>query len=368
MKLKLIYAVFLMMMFVHGKPNNTFAQVYTFKTLATESAPRSLMPTAVKPKISNDTTFTIYGNCSVPMTFYFVDGTGEYNNLFNPHPTGVYLNSRHFKFYSEPEKKYIQHVSNFLDIYEISFMKRNYLIFMNFREDCIGSGCRYRCYNVFDITDPNTITHTAFSSIYESEDSFGDFNSDGILDFIRAAPKMPDDGDPARKDSYYILTAYTFHKGKTVQLKTENDQEYYLWVDGDENLEKFTVFQQDWMFPVKDKAGNILESTSYRPPYISFDPSEKHLFNSEGMMVEKKKWALRIGRFSDLEGAQNFVREMENRKHGDIFIMADQYGGEIIFEVLFGNYDSREKTQLMKESLKKLYEIQADVKDLKARF
>ncbi len=347
---------------------STQAQSYTFQKLATQNAEQTYLPTAVKPRISNDTTFTIYGNCSVPMVFYFVDGTGEYNNLFNPHPTGVYLNQKHFKFYAEPTKKYIQNVSNFLEIYEMSFMDKNYLVFMNFREDCLGSGCRYRCYNIFDVTDPNRILQTSFSSIYEGINSFGDFNSDGILDFIRAAPKMPDGGDATRKDNYYILTAYTFHEGKTVELKNDKAQEYYLWVDGDEELHKFTIFQQDWMFPVKSKDGEVLESTSFRPPYISFDPSERHMFNSEGLMIEKKSWALRIGKFSDLEGAQNFVKEMENRRHGDIFIMADQYGGDIIFEVLFGNYDDKDTATLMQDSLGKLYNIKAEFKDLNARF
>lgn len=347
---------------------HTYAQRYTFRKLATKNATRTVSPTPVRPKMQHDTTFTIYGNCSIPIIFYFVDGSGEYNNLFNPHPTGLFLNNKHFRFYADPAKKYPQNVSNFLDVYEMDFMKKTYLVFMNFREDCIGEGCRYHCFNIFDITNPDNITQTAFSSIYKEIYSFGDFNSDGILDFMRAAPKMPDGGDIKRKDEYYLLTAYTFDDSKTVLLKNDKGREYYLWAEGDKDLSEFTVFQQDWMFPVKSKEGKALTSTDFHPPYISFDPSERHMFNSEGVMIEKKKWSLKIGVFSDLEGAQKFVHEMENRRHGDIFIMADQYGGQIMFEVLFGNYRDKEKAYLMKESLKKLYHMTAKYKDLQAKF
>ena len=52
-----------------------------------------------------------------------------------------------------------------------------------------GENCRYRCYNVFDITNKESIRQTSFSSLFQGTDSFGDFNNDGKLDFVRVAPK-----------------------------------------------------------------------------------------------------------------------------------------------------------------------------------
>ncbi len=348
-----------------------FAQTktYTYPELSSGAVSITKRPKAGGVKMSADTTFTLYSECTVEMVMYFVDGDGRYNNLFNPNPTGIFLNKKHFQFYCDPEKAFRQSASNFLDIFEFTFLGRHYLCMFNYREDCVGEGCRYRCYNLFDITDPTYPTQTSFSSIYEGSDSFGDFNSDGILDFMRAAPKVPDDlKDKNKEQNYYIMTTYTFENGNTQLLKNSASETFYIWGVGETDGSIFSVYQYDWFFPLKDKEGKEMDPITYFPPYIAFDPREPVLYNSRGVLIEKQRWSLTIGDFTDLEGAQKFCEEMESRKFENVFIMADQYAGKITFQVLYGNFQDKNKAVALKNALKTRFGINAKLRDFKARY
>jgi SPOR domain len=349
--------------------NDLAAQSYSLSGLSQSAVSKTKIPTAVMPKMSRDTTYTIYNNCSVEMTLYFVDGSGTYNNLFNPNPTGVYLNKKLFQFYCDPEKSFKQNISNFLDIYEFSYLGRNYLCFFHFREDCVGKDCRYKCYNLFDITDPNRIVQTSFSSIYEGSETFGDFNFDGVLDFVRVAPKLPETvTDKKQEDFFHMITVYTFRNGKAIPLKSSTGDSHYIWAQGDNEAMKFKVFQHDWVSPLKDSTGRECEPVAFMPPYIAFDPRDSHLYTTNGERIEKKGWSLMAGAFKDLEGAQQFASEMASRDFHEILIMTDQYSDEITFFVLVGNYDSQEKALQAKTTLKTRFEMNTKLKDLRGRY
>jgi len=341
---------------------------YSFIKLVQSKIERTQNPAAVAPKMSGDTTYTIFKNCSVEMRLYFVDGEG-FNNLFNPNPTGVYLNGQHFNFFCDPDRSFKQYVSNFLDMYEFKFLDRTYLCFLNYREDCIGEGCRYRCYNVFDITNPDQIVQTSFSSIFEGDATFGDFNSDGILDFIRAAPKVPDDlKDKGDLERYYMITAYSFSRGKTVQLRNDKGEASYIWAEGDNEAQTFVVMQHDWVINLNDPEGNPMLSVPYFDTYISFDPLESNLYKPDGARVIKNKWSLFVKEFSDIDGAIKFCDELESRKFNDVLVMTDQYGNRILFKVMVGNFMTKEQAHKTWLVLKQVFDIESKLKDLKARY
>lgn len=344
-------------------------EIYSLKKLS-ESAPvRTASPAADKADMAADTTYTYYTGGSLEIVFYFVDGqVKQYNNLFNPNPTGIYLNKQHFKFFCDPELKYKQHFSNFLDIYEFELLGRKYLCFFNFREDCVGDGCRYRCYNLFDITDKNNLVQTSFSSIYEGSECFGDFNGDGRPDFVRIAPKVPEEAAKTELENFYLITAYTLDKSGPQQLKNEEDEANYIWGKGDPSAAAFSVFRHDWLRPLKDETGSESEAVPYMPPYIAFDPAERNLFNTAGVRIEKKKWSVEIAKFTDLEGAQTLCEEVSGRNFESVFIMTDQYSNDITYHVLLGNYDNREKAEILKKTVKELYEFEGEIRDLTSRY
>lgn len=308
-----------------------------------------------KTKAERDTTFTLYNSTSAKVMVYFVHGE-EYHHILNPNPTGVSINGKIFNFYCAIEMGSRTNISNFLDVFEFSYLSRKYLCFFSYREDCIQSGCRYRCYNLYDITDPESPLAYSFSSIYGGYDSFGDYNFDGIIDFVRAAPKHPENAaklpkeEQAQLDKYALITAYTFKEGTMTQL-SEKGNAYYLFVkSSDEEMSKFRILEADWFMPVKDTTGNVAPKKPYFAPYISFDPKNPFLYDANGYRVEKRRFALHMRDYQELDGALDYCEELKKDGFKDVFVLADQYNRELTFMVLVGNYWAKEKAQ---EELKK---------------
>lgn len=298
-----------------------------------------------------DTTFTIYGDASVPFKIYFVNGP-QYDNIFNPNPTGIILNGKEFNFFCSMEKSIRQNYSNVLEAKEFDYLGKKYLMLVSFREDCLGDNCRYRCYNVFDITNKTSIRQTSFSSIFQGTDSFGDFNNDGKLDFVRIAPKAPKEHQAGELITNYLVTAYTLRRGMPKQL-TDQGNTYYLYVKGDEEAYSFEVLQAYWFFNVKDANGEDAEPTTYFAEYISFDPMYRYLYNSNGVRIEKNRWSVLITDVGDLESAQEQCQLVREYDIEDVYIMIDQYSGDITYQVFAGNFVSKESAVAY---IKKLYQ------------
>ncbi|MBB6459914.1 SPOR domain-containing protein [Flammeovirga kamogawensis] len=290
-----------------------------------------------------DTTFTIYGDASVPFKIYFVNGA-QYDNIFNPNPTGIILNGREFNFFCSMEKSIRQNYSNVLEAKEFDYLGKSYLMLISFREDCLGDNCRYRCYNVFDITDKQSIRQTSFSSLFQGTDSFGDFNNDGKLDFLRVAPKPPKDHIAGEVVTNYLITSYTMRRGIPRQL-TDQGNTYYLYVKGTEDVSNFNVLQAYWFFNIKNKDGENAEPTTYFAEYISFDPMYRYLYNPNGVRIEKNRWSVLVTDVGDLESAQEHCHIVNEYNIEDVFIMIDQYSGDITYQVFAGNFVSRESAE-----------------------
>ncbi|AZQ62971.1 hypothetical protein EI427_12190 [Flammeovirga pectinis] len=290
-----------------------------------------------------DTTFTIYGDASVPFKIYFVNGA-QYDNIFNPNPTGIILNGREFNFFCSMEKSIRQNYSNVLEAKEFDYLGKSYLMLISFREDCLGDNCRYRCYNVFDITDKGSIRQTSFSSLFQGTDSFGDYNNDGKLDFLRVAPKPPKDHIAGEVVTNYLITSYTMRRGIPRQL-TDQGNTYYLYVKGTEDVSNFNVLQAYWFFNIKNKDGESAEPTTYFAEYISFDPMYRYLYNPNGVRIEKNRWSVLVTDVGDLESAQEHCHIVNEYNIEEVFIMIDQYSGDITYQVFAGNFVSKESAQ-----------------------
>jgi len=336
--------------------------VYSLSKLSQESVQVLGTPSVSGFEESVDTSFTVYGNCSVPFKTYFVNGA-QYDNIFNPNPTGLYINGQHFTYYCGIEMSIRQNYSNVLDVKEFSFLAKRYLLIINFREDCHGDNCRYRCYNLFDITKPEKITQVSFSSLYEGLETFGEFNSDGLIDFLRVAPKPDKDGKNGELENY-LITAYTIPRKKAKQLTNAKGHAYYLYVQGDEYADQFEVLQADWFFPVKDTTGGVAPTKSYFAPYISFDPLYRYLYSPEGVRIEKNRWSLYVSDYGDLAAAQEYCRRVAEKRLAEPYIMIDQYSGDIKFQVYVGNYVSRESATKIKDLLTE-NGINSELKDLR---
>lgn len=325
-----------------------FAQVkgetYTVEKLSQESVRVLSSPVPAEPIEKGDTSFTKFTGASVEIRQYFVNGD-KYDNVFNPNPTGVFINGQHFLFYCEMEMSVRQSVNMLLDIKEFEFLGKRYIMMLNFRENCVGAGCRYRCYNLFDVTDPKKVVQLSFSSFYEGMASFGEFNNDGVLDFLRIAPKPPQ-GQPASEDTnYYLISAYSVVNGKPVQLKSKNNNYHYLYVrgeEGDEEIKHFEILKADWFFSVKDTSGKAAEATSMSVDYISFDPRYRNLYEPSGILVEKNNFALHVIDVQDLEAAQDYCQRLADQGFEHTYIMVDQYSGAIKYQVLIGNFVNKE--------------------------
>jgi hypothetical protein len=325
---------------------------YTIGGLSTEKVTIVSNPSPDRPEEKGDTSFMHYRGCSVPMKTYFVNGA-QYDNIFHPNPTGIYLNGQHFAFYCTEEMSVRQNFSNTLQNIEFSFLGKKYLLLINFREDCLGSGCRYRCYNLYDITNPKSIKHYTFSSVYEGVDSFGDLNQDGVLDFCRAAIKFNKESFTDGLDRY-LFTAYTIKDNRSAQIINESAHPYYLIGKGDEDLSYFYIVQSDWFYDVKDTTGSVAQKVEYFAEYISFDPLYKHLYRPDGVKIDKSRFSVFISELNDLEAAQEYCARLQTEYNfPETYIMVDQYTGDIKYQVLVGNFTNKvtalQYQQMMKE-------------------
>ncbi|PWJ42283.1 SPOR domain-containing protein [Sediminitomix flava] len=287
-----------------------------------------------------DTTFTIYSGASVDFKTYFVNGM-QYDNIFNPNPTGMYINGKEFLFYCSMEKSIRLNYNNILEAKEFEFLGKRYLMVVSFREDCLGDNCRYRCYNLFDISNERRVFQTSFSSVFQGIDSFGEFNNDGKLDFLRVALKPSQDAVEGSDIDHYLITAYTAGKSSPKQL-TDQGHSYYLYVNGDYEVYDFMINQAYWFFEVRDSKGEIAKPTKYFAEYISFDPLYQYLYNPDGVRIEKNNWSIKLVSLGDLEAAQEYCREIQEKEFEDVYIMIDQYSGDITFQVFVGNFISKD--------------------------
>ncbi len=191
----------------------SYAQ-YTLKKLTQKSITRTKTPTITPiPKEWGDTSITTYSGGSIEILKYFVEGK-IYDEVFNPkNPTGLYLNGQYFNFYCDPDKISKQSVSDIAEIYEFTFLDRNYLCTFTLREQNLES--KYKCYNLFDITDVNKITQVSFPSIHYGDDSFGDFNADSVMDFLTVISRKPENFKQKITGTAYMIRASTI-SGTTV--------------------------------------------------------------------------------------------------------------------------------------------------------
>jgi len=341
-------------------------QLYSFDKLSQETVQITASPLPMDSKEVGDTSFTLYTGATVEMALYFVHGD-QYDNIFNPHPTGLVLNGQYFQFFCSQELSFKQHVNMLLEAKEFNYLGKNYLVTINLWENCKDETCRYRCYNVFDITDKSAIKQYSFNSIFEGMASFGEFNNDGVIDFIRAAPKVPEsvtttDADLLRQ--YYLITAYSLVEGKVIQLANKSKSYHYIQAKGDEDVQQFQILAADWFFPLKDSAGKIIEPQAYFPPYISFDPQHTYLFDKEGFRIEKNRWSVLVKKMSDIDGAKDLCQELEKHEFRDVFILPDQYSGKIAYQVVLGNYQSKDMA-LDAQDLLKSIGMNGELLDLK---
>ena len=130
--------------------------------------------------------------------------------------------------------------------------------------------------------------------------------------------------------------------GVPVQIYNDEKQPYYLLIKGEaEGMERFSIVQADWFIPVKDEDAKVLPEITYFAPYISFDPYYKHLYTYDGVRIEKNGWSLYVGEYNDLESALDKCDMMKSRNIEETYIMIDQYGGNINFQVYIGNFSSK---------------------------
>ncbi len=317
-------------------------KIYTFERLSQESVQVISSPLPSIPKEVGDTSFTIYEGASVPLKYFFVHGA-EYDNIFNPHPTGIFIGEEKFVMFCDQEKAVQQPVNMFLDIKEFFYLGKTYLAFISLWENCDGATCRYRCYNLFDITDTKDIKQYSFNSIYDGLASIGEFNNDGLIDFLRAAPKAPKSAfEDGTEENYYYITAYTIKEGKSIQLHNDDKSNYYLYCYGDDMLQQFEILQADWFYTIIDSSGNVAPKKPYFAPYVSFDPYESYLYDAQGFRMEKKRYSIHIATLGDVEGAVEESQAIAEMMGAGVYIMPDQYSGDISFRIMAGNFLSKE--------------------------
>jgi len=90
--------------------------------------------------------------------------------------------------------------------------------------------------------------------------------------------------------------------------------------------------------------------------------------------VDKQRWSVMIGSFNDLGGAEKMYEIMEaqsrrlvNFKNEEIYIMTDQYGGDIVFHVFYGNFVTKEVAEKEKTNLKR-YGMEGKLRDFKTKY
>lgn len=350
---------------------SVYAQ-YTFKKLTQEAVTRTKTPTiAPIPKDWGDTSVTIYQGGSVEMFKYFVNGD-QYDNIFNPNPTGLYLNKQHFYFYCDADKTSKQSVNDIADTYEFTYLGRSYLCTFTLREQNADS--KYKCYNLFDITDPKKITQVSFPSIHMGDDSFGDFNFDGAIDFVTVINRKPEGFKGKVNGSAYMVKAYTFTNGNVTSLVSDKTKlPNYIYGSCDENMDNFNILQHDWFIPLKDSTGVEAKKADYYAVYDKFGLDNGIYTLNGGIKVEKNRYSVVVGRYDDEGGAMEIGEELKKKNlgngHGyDLFIIMDQYGGSIKWLVLVGNYTTKPQVQQAMQTLRQHGYTDIELKDLRAAY
>lgn len=326
------------------------AQEYTFSKLTQESIRKTKQPQASdSPVKKGDSLLTTYSGGSISIVHYVVN-RDNYDAVFNPNPTGLYLNEQHFNYFCDTEKEYKQSVILPADMFEFSYIGRNYLVVKSLRDNNIES--KYKCYNLFDITDPNKIIQASFPSIHTGEDTFGDFNFDAIIDFLVVVIKKPETFKGKIPNSYTVYP-YTFTpEGLTKQLLgADNGEPAYIFGKGDNNMNKFVVLQHDWFFPLKDSLGKPFKHKEiYKTHTGGFEPLTNCIYTEQGTKVERKKYSIQLASFDDDSEAKKLVAELKSKKIAengqgfDTYILFDQYGVYgIKWVVLVGNYMTKQQ-------------------------
>jgi hypothetical protein len=347
----------------------SYAQ-YTFKKLTQKSITRTKTPIiAPIPKEWGDTLIVTYSGGSVEIVKYFVDAE-FYDNIFYVHPTGLYLNGQHFNFYCDPDNTVKQSVSDIADIYEFTFLDRNYLCTFTLREQNLES--KYKCYNLFDITDVNKITQVSFPSIHVGDDSFGDFNNDNMIDFLTVIKRKPESFKEEITGTAYMVRAYTFNNGKAQPLINDSTKlPNYIYALCDENMDNFKVFQCDWQLPLQDSTGKILEKVPYYDYTIRSYGCDGYtpIYTLEKQKVERNKYSVVVGSFNEYKKFNRLAKKLKNKKVdaecGGIFMILDQYNNDISFVLMVGNYVTKKEAEETVEKLKKLG-YSSKIKDLRS--
>ncbi|TAF35021.1 MAG: hypothetical protein EAZ57_01750 [Cytophagales bacterium] len=348
------------------------AQDYTFKTLLQESITITSRPNVtdikeiadkrnVSPYEKHDTTYAFYTGGSIAFSVFTIHGE-EYSSLLNPEPVGVIINGKRFGFFCSTEQSLIINPSGFLDIYEFKYLSRKYLCFLSLREDCLTKGCRYKCYNFYDITDPQNIIAYSFSSIYSGSESFGDFNFDGKIDFIRVVPRAPEsfleDEEDKNLKSNALVTAFTIVNNEAKDLEKELGNPYYIYITPkNEEITSFTVLGNDWFMPMRNVKGEVIPNKLFYPSYTPFDPKNQFLHNTDGHRVDMKAWVIHLTDYDEIDGAQDFCLMLREKGYKEAFIKIDQYDRKIWFRVFYGNYWSKDKLMTVLQEMRKDTEI-----------
>lgn len=337
-------------------------QIYTYEDLAQEGVTITSRPQVKefkegKTKEGTSITYNIYeaeGLEELKTFTVHIDGA---HPILNPEPTGVIINGKQFDFYCSAERSVVKYLSAFLDMYVFDYLGRKFLCFFAFREDCLTAGCRFKCYNVFDITDPENITPYSFASIFSGSQSFGDFSNDGKIDFLSAVPRAPEsflDSEKDDKSLNVLLNVQSFEDGKvTMQKKAKLGNPYYLYVKPlDDEVTRFTLLQYDWFVPLKNSAGNQLDMQDFYPHYEEFDPKNNFIYDMNGHRVDTRNWVIHMTDYPELDGALDYCEELKEKGFPEAFIKVDQYGGRLNFQVLYGNYWSKPKIEIKHEEMK----------------
>jgi hypothetical protein len=342
---------------------------YTLRELAKKTIVKTKIPTMLpNTKKQGDTTITTYIGGSTEILLYFVEGE-QYDEIFNPNPSGLYLNKQHFTFYCDPDKTSKQSVTKIANIYEFTFLGRNYLCTITLREQNIES--KYKCYNFFDITDINKITQGSFPSIYVGEDSFGDFNGDNALDCITVINRKPETFTGKMVENAYTLRAYTFEPSNLKLSQNDSTESpYFIYaLFDDEKMSNFKVLQADWFFPLQDSTGKILEKVTYVTKWTStFDPKDKII---ENYQIPINKYSVVVGRFDTIEGVESLIEEIKSKqteiKRDEFIIKMEQHGSEIKWVLLVGNHATKKEVQKVFKELQKLG-YQPEIVDLRRKY
>lgn len=370
--MKHLFFLFFLCFFINSV--DLFAQKnYTLDQLLQSKVSITGNPGGTGVKYVKDTVFTLYAGGSVDLKTYTLEGE-QYDDILNPAPSGLVINGQYFDFYCDVERSSVKPLRFHEIIYEFSYLSHKYLVFTNIREDCLTKGCRFRCYNVFDITNPAKIIPYSFESIFEGSESFGDYNYDGKIDIVRMGTKTPEsylENEHDDKGGNILITAYTLDNGKPLQIRHARNEKggggaprYIYAKPVDENISAFSPIQADWFVSFKDSAGEEVKPDSYYPDYLPFDPKNDFLYDTAGYRVDKKTWVIHLEDFGEMEGAKSYCDDLSEIGFGEAYIQIDQYNRMIVFQILYGNYENKEQLEKIRNRLLREQAISGKMKNL----